>query len=184
MKKVENILKQIEESDYSQEQKYNLEQSALKSIEKGVPIILNTYQLSNVLGIKWKSLKKIISNSQKMYYDFNISKRNGGKRKISMPNEVLKEIQALIKEKILEKIKISDKANGFVVNKSIITNAKEHLNKDKILNIDLKDFFPSIHKNRVYYIFKNLCGYNNDVSFCLTNLVTYKNSLPQGKIGI
>ena len=82
MKKVENILKQIEESDYSQEQKYNLEQSALKSIEKGVPIILNTYQLSNVLGIKWKSLKKIISNSQKMYYDFNISKRNGGKRKI------------------------------------------------------------------------------------------------------
>lgn len=180
MKKVENILKQIEESDYSQEQKYNLEQSALKLIEKGVPIILNTYQLSNVLGIKWKSLKKIISNSQKMYYDFNISKRNGGKRKISMPNEVLKEIQALIKEKILEKIKISDKANGFVVNKSIITNAKEHLNKDKILNIDLKDFFPSIHKNRVYYIFKNLCGYNNDVSFCLTNLVTYKNSLPQG----
>lgn len=59
MKKVENILKQIEESDYSQEQKYNLEQSALKSIEKGVPIILNTYQLSNVLGIKWKSLKKL-----------------------------------------------------------------------------------------------------------------------------
>ena len=180
MKKVENILKQIEESDYSQEQKYNLEQSALKSIEKGVPIILNTYQLSNVLGIKWKSLKKIISNSQKMYYDFNISKKNGGKRKISMPNEVLKEIQALIKEKILEKIKISDKANGFVINKSIITNAKEHLNKDKILNIDLKDFFPSIHKNRVYYIFKNLCGYNNEVSFCLTNLVTYKNALPQG----
>ena len=30
MKKVENILKQIEESDYSQEQKYNLEKSALK----------------------------------------------------------------------------------------------------------------------------------------------------------
>ena len=54
------------------------------------------------------------------------------------------------------------------------------MSKEKILNIDLKDFFPSIHRNRVYYIFKYLCGYSNNVSFCLTNLVTYKNSLPQG----
>lgn len=180
MKDLENVLKQIEASSFSQEQKDNLEQSALKSIKAGVPIILNTYQLSNILGIKWKLLKKVISNSQKMYYDFNISKRSGGKRKISMPNEVLKAVQVLIKEKILENIKVSDKANGFVAKKSIITNAKEHLNKEKILNIDLKDFFPSIHKNRIYYVFKYLCGYNNDVSFCLTNLVTYKNSLPQG----
>lgn len=180
MKELENILKQIQNSNFSTENKESLEQSALISVEAGVPIILNTYQMSNILGIRWELLKKVINNSQKMYYNFNISKRNGGKRKISMPNEVLKEIQALIKEKILKNIKISDKANGFVEKKSIVTNAKEHLNKDKILNIDLKDFFPSIHKNRVYYIFKNLCGYNNDVSFCLTNLVTYKNSLPQG----
>ena len=180
MKNLDSILKKIETSNLNQEQKENLEQSAIKSIEAGVPIILNTYQMSNVLGIKWNLLKKVINNSKKMYYNFNISKRSGGKRQISMPNEVLKEIQVLIKEKILDKIKISDKANGFVPQKSIITNAKEHLNKEKILNIDLKDFFNSIHKNRVYYIFKDLCGYNNDVSFCLTNLVTYKNSLPQG----
>ena len=77
------------------------------------------------------------------------------------------------KEKILENITISEKAYGFVKNKSIKTNAKEHLNKEKILNIDLKDFFPSIHRNRIYYIFKYLCGYCNDVSFCLTKLVTY-----------
>ena len=106
MKDLENVLKQIRKSNFSQEQKDNLEQSALKSNKAGVPIILNTYQLSNVLGIKWKLLKKVISDSQKMYYDFNISKRGGGKRKISMPNEVLKAVQMLIKEKILENIKV------------------------------------------------------------------------------
>lgn len=180
MKDYKNILKQIKDSNLSTDKKNYLEQSALISIESGVPIILNTYQMSNVLGVKWELLKKVINNSQKMYYDFNVSKKSGGKRKISMPNEILKEVQILIKDKILKNINISDKANGFVEKKSIITNAKEHLNKEKILNIDLKDFFPSIHKNRVYYIFKNLCGYSNDVSFCLTNLVTYKNSLPQG----
>lgn len=176
----EKFLKQIKVSNLSIDKKKVLEQSALNSIKAGVPIILNTYQLSNILGIKWTVLKKVINNSQKMYYNFNISKRSGGKRMISMPNEVLKEIQSLIKKKILSNIKISDKANGFVENKSIITNAKVHLKQEKILNIDLEDFFPSIHKNRIYYIFKNICGYSNDVSFCLTNLVTYKNSLPQG----
>ena len=65
-------------------------------------------------------------------------------------------------------------------NKSIKENAEEHLNKDKILNLDLRDFFGSIHNNRVFYIFKYLCGYNNDVAYFLTKLVTYKNSLPQG----
>ena len=180
MKKYENLIKQIKSLDFSIELKESLEQSVYESINAGVPVILNTYQMSNVLGIKWELLKNVINNSQNLYYDFNISKRSGGKRKISMPNEILKETQTLIKDKILENIKISDKANGFVKYKSIITNAKEHLNKEKILNIDLKDFFPSINKNRVYYIFKNICGYTNEVSWCLTKLVTYKDSLPQG----
>lgn len=180
MNKNENILEIIRESNIGVEKKNNLEQSALISIRAGVPIILNTYQMSDVFGIKWNFLKNIINNCQKSYYNFNIAKRNGGKRKISMPNEELKEIQTLIKEKILEKIKISDRANGFVEKKSIITNAKEHLKQEKILNIDLKDFFPSIHKNRVFYIFNRICGYEKEVAFCLTELVTYKNSLPQG----
>jgi len=180
MNDFEKILKQIEKLDLNYSEKEHLEQSAYNSIKIGVPIILNTYQMSNVLGVKWDTLKKMINNSQKKYHNFDISKRSGGKRKISMPERELKEVQKLIKEKILENITISEKAYGFVKNKSIKTNAKEHLNKEKILNIDLKDFFPSIHRNRIYYIFKYLCGYSNDVSFCLTKLVTYKNSLPQG----
>lgn len=180
MEDIEKILKKIKNSNLSIEKKYELEQSALNSFKNGVPIILNTYQLSDVLKIKWNVLKKTIRCCQKMYYDFYISKKSGGQRKISMPDEVLKEIQTLIKEKILSNIKISDSANGFTNNKSIITNAKVHLNQEKILNIDLKDFFPSIHKNRIFYIFKSICAYNNKVSYCLTQLVTYKNSLPQG----
>lgn len=180
MKKEDNLIKKIEYSSLSQIEKNHLEQSIIRAKDIGVPVILDTYQLSNVLGIKWEELKKIINESQKLYYDFYISKKRGGKRQISMPNKKLKETQKLIKEKILENIKISDDANGFTRNKSIITNAKVHLNQEKILNIDLKDFFSSIHNNRVYYIFRKICGYNKDVSYCLMKLVTYKNALPQG----
>lgn len=145
-----------------------------------VPFIMNTYHLSNILGIKWKDLKNIINNSDKLYYNFSISKKSGGKRIISMPNKELLIVQKKIQEKILANVKIHDNAFGFVKNKSIIDNAKRHLNKEMILNMDLKDFFPSIHRGRVFYIFKNLCHYDNDTAYCLTKLTTYKNSIPQG----
>lgn len=145
-----------------------------------VPFIMNTYHLSNILGIKWKDFKHIVNNSNKLYYNFNVSKKSGGKREISMPSKELLIIQKKIQEDILNNVKIHENAYGFVKNKSIKDNAQNHLNKEMILNLDLKDFFPSIHRGRVFFVFKNICNYDNSVSYCLTNLTTYKNSLPQG----
>lgn len=39
---------------------------------------------------------------------------------------------------------------GFTPGRSIITNAELHKNSDYVFNIDLKDFFPSINKSRVW----------------------------------
>ena len=49
MNDFEKILKQIEKLDLNYSEKEHLEQSAYNSIKIGVPIILNTYQMSNVL---------------------------------------------------------------------------------------------------------------------------------------
>lgn len=162
------------------EEKEKLIKKVIYEETKKVPFIMNTYHLSNILGIKWKDLKNIINNSDKLYYNFSISKKSGGKRIISMPNKELLIVQKKIQEKILDNVIIHKNAFGFVKNKSIIDNAKMHLNKEMILNMDLKDFFPSIHRGRVFYIFKNICNYDNNTSYCLTKLTTYKNSIPQG----
>ena len=61
MNDFEKILKQIEKLDLNYSEKEHLEQSAYNSIKIGVPIILNTYQMSNVLGVKWDTLKKMIN---------------------------------------------------------------------------------------------------------------------------
>ncbi len=143
-------------------------------------VILNTFHFSNLVGIKWRILKNMINNTDKYYYNFDISKKSGGKRTINVPNTSLDLCQRFIKEKILDNIKIHPSAHGFVNNKSIITNAKIHLNNEMILNIDLKNFFPSISRKKVYYIFNKMCGYDNNLSHCLTNLVMYNNGLPQG----
>lgn len=170
----------IKNLQIQEEEKQELIKKVIYEEETKVPFIMNTYHLSNILGIKWKNFKNIINNSDKLYYDFKISKKSGGKRKISMPNKELLIVQKQIQEKILNNVKIHNNAYGFVKNKSIIDNAKKHLKKQMILNIDLKDFFPSIHRGRVFYIFKNICKYDNDTSYCLTKLTTYKNSIPQG----
>ncbi len=49
------------------------------------------------------------------------------------------------------------------------------------MKIDLKDFFHSIDKSKIFYLFKGI-GYNSLVSNILTNLCTYEERVPQGAI--
>jgi retron-type reverse transcriptase len=146
-----------------------------------LPIIFNSYHFSNILGINWELFKEIITEPEKFYHHFSISKKNSTKkRNINSPNQTLDNIHRFIKNNILDKIKISSSAHGFIKGKSILTNAKTHLNQEIILNMDLENFFPSISSNRVFNIFKNICGYDDDMSHCLSKLVMYHNGLPQG----
>ena len=88
------------------------------------------------------------------YKQFEISKKSGAKRIINAPVEGLKSIQkvlSLILQCVFEPNKA---ATGFVMDKSIVDNAKLHLNNRYVYNIDLKDFFPSIDQARVWKCFQ------------------------------
>ena len=106
--------KYINNLQISDEEKDELIRRVRIEEETNVPFIMNTYHLSNILGIKWSKFKYIINNSEEMYYDFFISKKSGGKRKISMPNKELLTIQKRIQEKILNNIEIHPNAYGFL----------------------------------------------------------------------
>src|SRR5205814_5256052 len=41
---------------------------------------------------------------------------------------------------------------GFVPGKSILDNAKRHIKKGYVYNVDLKDFFPSVDQSRVWAV--------------------------------
>jgi RNA-directed DNA polymerase len=145
------------------------------------PVILNTFHLANLFGLKWSELKNIIDKNHLYYHDFFILKRKTNKkRKISAPSKELFYIQKEIQNKILENIAINNFAFGFVKDKSIFDNANYHIKSEKILSIDLKDFFPSIGFTQVYYIFYNICGYHSDVASSLAKIVMKDGGLPQG----
>lgn len=106
------------------------------------------------------------------YHFYSVPKKSGGKRLISAPKPLLKKCQHWILESILYKITPSEHVHGFVPKKSIVTNAKPHLQKDIVVNLDLKDFFPSISYKRVKGLFVNL-GYSEQLATVLALISTH-----------
>jgi retron-type reverse transcriptase len=77
--------------------------------------------------------------------------------------------QRWIKENILDKVPVHDCAHGFTRGRSSVTNARPHTGKELVINIDIKDFFPSITYPRIKGLFRSL-GYSPAVSTILALL--------------
>ena len=90
------------------------------------------------------------SEKHQSYNTFLIPRRNGRKRRIEEPSRTLKYIQRIIHESLTRVYGPHSAVHGFVIGRSIVTNAKNHLGRRYVLNIDLADFFPSITRQRVY----------------------------------
>lgn len=84
------------------------------------------------------------------YTRFDISKKSGAKRSIHAPTNGLKAIQktlALILQCVFDP---HPAAQGFTKGRSIVDNAKKHVGKNYVFNVDLKDFFHSIDQSRFW----------------------------------
>jgi hypothetical protein len=150
-----------------------------KLLSKNLPIIFESEHLSLLLGRNETYLNSIVHGAESHYREFKLKKRKGGFRKISVPYPALLECQKWIYKNILSKVEVSYYAHGFAKKKSIVTNAKIHLNQENLLKIDLKNFFPSIKKGRVIAMFCKL-GYSTEVSFYLASICCENDCLPQG----
>ena len=89
-------------------------------------------------------------NKGRAYRAFSIPRRNGRERQIEAPIRQLRYIQRLIHESLTRVYGPHPAVHGFRAERSIVTNAKEHLGQRYVLNIDLADFFSSITRNRIY----------------------------------
>lgn len=115
------------------------------------------------------------------YTTFTIPKKSGESRIIHTPVTPLKIIQKKLNQVLRCVYQPKASTHGFAVGRSIITNAKQHLRQRYILNLDIKDFFPSINFGRVrglYMAFPYHC--TKDVATILAQICCYENKLPQG----
>ncbi|MFD1602491.1 reverse transcriptase family protein [Flavobacterium artemisiae] len=155
----------------------NFKESNTAILEKyNLPVFENALALAKSMNIDLKALQYLAYNRKvskiNHYHTFELEKKSGGKRKISAPKPKLKEIQTWILENILHKIPYTIEAHGFVKERSIVTNAQPHVNKDIVVNIDLKDFFPTVTYKRVKGLFCKI-GYSEEVATILGLVCTY-----------
>ncbi len=140
-------------------------------------------ELASYLGITYPALTKIIykTDDAYKYHQFQIPKKTGGHRNIASPSKKLKSIQEQLKDVFYEIYPTKPSAHGFAKHKSIVTNAERHLNKRYIFNVDLSDFFGSMHFGRIRNLFKSSpFNFNNTISTILAQICCFNNSLPQG----
>ncbi len=143
----------------------------------------NRDSVAQLLGLTTKQLNfhLYVLPSAKKYKTFSLPKKSGGIRKISAPASPIKVIQRKLKE-VLETIyKPKPSTHGFVSERSIVTNARLHKKRRYVLNIDLEDYFPTIHFGRVRGLFMGNPFYLNDeVATILAQICCHDGVLPQG----
>jgi RNA-directed DNA polymerase len=72
-------------------------------------------------------------------------------------------------------------AHGFVMQRSIVSNAKSHLKSAFVLNVDLKDFFPTISFRRVRgMLIAPPFGLTPLAATCIARIACHKGQLPMG----
>ncbi|MEN8980996.1 MAG: reverse transcriptase domain-containing protein [Planktotalea arctica] len=143
------------------------------------PELSSKSELLKHIGVSPAELKKIWWFRHRMYSHFNISKRSGKFRLISAPDYRLKMLQQKIARSLSDLYNPRKPVHGFVPDRSVRSNAESHLRRNFILNVDIKDFFPTITEARVQGLLQSI-GMDSDVSGTIARLCTNNGCLPQG----
>lgn len=141
----------------------------------------NEKQKTKYKLIEPKQAKFIYANINKSYHSFEIPKKTGGSRNISAPSKSLRKIQRRINLILSLLFTPKEAAHGFVNKRSIVTNATIHVGKKFILNVDLKDFFPTVHFGRVKGVLQtHPFSLSQPLAHIVANFCCYQSKLPQG----
>lgn len=131
------------------------------------------------LGISPAELKKIWWYRHKMYRQFSIAKGRGKTRLICAPDRRLKILQRKLAPLLDQIYRVRNPVHGFVIDRSVKTNAEAHGARRFVLNLDLQDFFPTITENRIVGLLTSV-GLDRRVAEIVARLSCYDGHLPQG----
>ncbi len=131
--------------------------------------------------IKQLNFHLYVLPSKKKYKVFTVPKKSGGTRQISAPASPIKIIQRKLKQVLETVYNPKPATHGFVTGRSIVSNARLHKKRRYVLNIDLENYFPTIHFGRVRGMFMgNPYNLNNEVATVLAQICCHEGVLPQG----
>lgn len=142
--------------------------------------VQNLKRLGWILGEKPDYLIELAIQKNN-YYDPFVDKKPGKKpRLIDRPTGELLRIQTKIRDRLLDLAPMCKATYGGVLGKSTKDNAEQHLHKNTLVKLDLRDCFHSTKARMVRRLFRSRLGYSEPVSNLLTEICTYEGHVPVG----
>lgn len=122
------------------------------------------------------------NHARKRYTRFEIKKKSGGVRIITAPRTANFKWLLRCVNVMLDAMYVpSCYAMGFTRGRSIVDNAQKHTGQNYVLNIDLKDFFPSIAQARVWGRLQvEPFNFSKDIASVLAGLCAMKDTAEDG----
>ncbi len=141
----------------------------------GLPVLSTPADVAEAMGfpiprLRWLAFHTVAA-ARVHYVSFTVPKKSGGERTLSAPHRDLARAQEWILRGVLDRIPVHDAAHGFVRGRSTVTGAAPHAGTEIVLNMDVRDFFPTITFPRVKGVFRQL-GYSPAVATILALLCT------------
>jgi len=147
--------------------------------ESRLPPLVDTACLPYLFGVSAKLISAMGLFPKRYYRLFQRPKKGGGTRQIESPRRFLKVIQWWINDHILSHEQLPQYVVGFVRGKNIFHNGSPHAPNKNLMVIDIADFFPNVHIERVIDLFQSF-GFPDGVSRQLARSCCLDERLPQG----
>ena len=144
--------------------------------------------LAELLNVPKADLKAILK-APPQYQAFHIPKNDGSKRLIEAPNDNLKKIQQTLNHYLqayyhgIRPMSVYGgvaAADNDLPVRNILSNARRHLNRQWVLNMDITDFYHHISLKKVSDILRGPVGLNEKTADAIARLCCFKNRLPMG----
>jgi RNA-directed DNA polymerase len=138
--------------------------------------------LCNRLQYSSKSLQYFIKSKENNLKELQLTQIKEGKSKeriVFNPSNEYKKLLRQINITLFRNAHLPVGVLGGIVGKSISDMISLHLGQEYVFSIDLKNFFPNISSHKVDSFLRK-SGCSPTISEILTNLMTYKDHLPQG----
>lgn len=110
---------------------------------------------------------------------FQAKNKDGSRRKIEEPKPRLQRIHKRVHE-LLSRVAVPAYMHSAVRGRSYLTNAGAHDPNVRAIKIDIKKFFRSVPRAKVFHFFHDHLNCRSDVAGLMAALLTFENHLPTG----
>ena len=146
-----------------------------KRLDNGLPAVGDVDAFAKAVGLaiprlRWLSYHREVDTGTH-YRRWLVPKRDGSQRLISAPKSDLKRVQRWIMREVTEHLPVHGAAHGFLVGRSIVSNARVHAGARIVVKLDIRGFYPTVTLRRVKGLLRR-AGLGEQVATLMALLAT------------